>query len=403
MPKCSKCNNNQGKLNKGALCKTCFKEKINKQVETIEDVEPITPESDYDRNVINMIKQQMLMEKERYEDTLLMLKDHVDFLQKEILHKNKLIENMMYGNGNNNTIVNNTISQESNDDFNDTISTSNTSQKNIIDNKSPVEPIQNISLRKESIPITSDFMSTQRISNRDENICESRDTFSGCNIKQNEHSDRYERIPYSKQPSKHPTFITNNFPENDKITYKPTVVPGHSTYAERAGKGKKIALITDSLCGRLKMKELSQHISDGYIYRKAFHGATSQEINFYGELTLIIDKPDAVIINAGSNDLSRNDSEWTKSNILNIVDMCHKYGTSKVFVSAIPFRENSIEQVRDINEYLRSQQNIKNFVFIDNGNIGAGDIWKDGIHLNNNGLTKLGNNFIKFVNNSYYI
>ena len=41
------------------------------------------------------------------------------------------------------------------------------------------------------------------------------------------------------------------------------------------------------------------------------------------------------------------------------------------------------------------------YFFIDNSNIEIRDLWKDGIHLIESGKTKLAENFIYFLNNSY--
>ena len=41
------------------------------------------------------------------------------------------------------------------------------------------------------------------------------------------------------------------------------------------------------------------------------------------------------------------------------------------------------------------------YFFIDNSNIEITDLWKDGIHLLESGKTKLAENFIYFLNNSY--
>ena len=96
-------------------------------------------------------------------------------------------------------------------------------------------------------------------------------------------------------------------PENDNPPpYKPKkVLPGNSTYASVSKHGKKILILSDSLCSSIRMKEFNHHVKNGYAYRKTFPGATVQDLAHYCLLTLRVDQPDVCVINIGCNNLDR--------------------------------------------------------------------------------------------------
>ena len=110
MPKCCKCHSGQSRLNKGGLCKACFKKKIDDTVDTyvVKPVHPnthsdITKESidtnciaaPNDREIIDLIKDNMFKEKSWNNEAQTILKQQIEFLKHEIYVKNTLIENLL--------------------------------------------------------------------------------------------------------------------------------------------------------------------------------------------------------------------------------------------------------------------------------------------------------------------
>ena len=100
MPNCSNCDKPQGRLNKGALCKTCFHNKINGDInkETFQsdgDLEILDNDVLKELNVIDLIKLNMAQEKRHNSEIVCLLKEQIEVLQTEIIHKNSLIENLM--------------------------------------------------------------------------------------------------------------------------------------------------------------------------------------------------------------------------------------------------------------------------------------------------------------------
>ena len=98
---------------------------------------------------------------------------------------------------------------------------------------------------------------------------------------------------------KRPNPVVNNKQENE--TY--------SSYANIVASGKKVFILCDSICIRIKMKEFNRELENGHAYREQFPGASSQEMTHYCIPTLKKDSPDTVIIHTGTNGIRNKEDE----------------------------------------------------------------------------------------------
>ena len=200
---------------------------------------------------------------------------------------------------------------------------------------------------------------------------------------------------------KRPAVLTKQNPENDYVSKRSDkFVPGISSYARVAK--KKVLILTDSILSRIKMPLLNKLIHNGNPYRKTYPGCKTTELAHYCTLTLKEDKPEAVVINVGTNNLGRDTPEQIYKDIMNIVDICHSYGVNQVYVSSLVFRPLFRQAVSDTNYLLRCNEFLHNYILINNDDIKAEHISKDKIHPNNNGLTIIGNNIIRVINGRRY-
>ena len=89
--------------------------------------------------------------------------------------------------------------------------------------------------------------------------------------------------------------------------------------------------------------------------------------------------------------------------IADLAIICCDYGVNDVFISVIICRRDKFlnGKVKRVNFLLKQICEENGYFFIDNSNIEIRDLWKDGIHLLESGKTKLAENFIYFLNNSY--
>ena len=223
------------------------------------------------------------------------------------------------------------------------------------------------------------------------------------------HEEQIEDTP-NNQPYKHllkkrPQTIVNRYPENDKFKYEKQhsskhtkTVPGNSSYSSITNKGKKVLLLTDSLCGGIKGEEINPYLKNAHLYRTIHPGAKAEDIEHYCTRTLKIDKPDMVIINCGTNNIKTQYPYEIYKSIKRIVESCHSSGVNDVFVSSIPIRRGDGNQVDEVNNYLRARAILDDYIYINNSNIIMGDLGRDGIHLRPSGTDKLFYNFVRAIN-----
>ena len=201
---------------------------------------------------------------------------------------------------------------------------------------------------------------------------------------------------------KRPNVVVNEMPENDTASYtEPRLVPGDASYANISSqdhKRNKILLLADSTLSRIQMRKLNFEIKSGKAYCKYFPGTTPTEIAHYCLPTLRTDKPDAVVIHAGTNSLFKDDTQDIANEVFNFIKICRNHGVIEIFASGITYRKQYLTKVRELNKHIESMKLTLDFKFINNENIFASDIGNDNIHLNPSGTVKIANNIINAIN-----
>ena len=125
-----------------------------------------------------------------------------------------------------------------------------------------------------------------------------------------------------------------------------------------------------------------------------YPAAHTKQILHYSNYTLQNDKPDHIIIMAGTNDVSYDSHDGRQPNpeeiagrIIDIGKNAQKQGVSRVFINSIIQREGNFYNkiISKVNLLLRLKCNTYQFYFIDNSNINPSCDLIDGLHLNDNG------------------
>ena len=129
--------------------------------------------------------------------------------------------------------------------------------------------------------------------------------------------------------------------------------PGNSSYAEMTERGKKVAILSDSMCKHIDLKGLNRAMENKEAYKKIFLGATAEDLNFYSLRTLVTDRPDIGVVHAGTNNIGKDDPFNIAKEITEIVNTCKIQGCSKVFVSGIIDRPDYSEDVQMLNNILK--------------------------------------------------
>ena len=207
--------------------------------------------------------------------------------------------------------------------------------------------------------------------------------------------------------SRRPNIVINENPESDIREYGTKIVPGNGSYSRITSEGKRIHIYGASLIKRLKGKEMATFIKlKNKTFIRSFPGSTASYLNEYVKPTLREEKPDIVVINAGSNDVARDEKSAKEiaENVIGIGHTCRQEGVNEIFISSLIIQSKfkSAKLIGEINILLKQLCEENHFKYVDNSNILKGDLWKDGLHLLDGGLTKLGNNFINAINYNLY-
>ena len=215
----------------------------------------------------------------------------------------------------------------------------------------------------------------------------------------------YARIPTAATSDEGNNELNNT---NNSISVQDTSrgggrhVPGNSTYANMAENGKKVLILSDSMCGKMRfIPNLNKGLENKKAYRKYFPGATPDDVHHYCTRTLTYDKPDIVIIHVGTNKVKDEDPVEIARSIVKVVETCKDYGVNKVFVSGIVCRPDETENVDVLNRTLYQWSFLHGYTFISNSNIKEDCLGWDQIHLNYRGTNRLSSNFRRALNKPY--
>ena len=112
-----------------------------------------------------------------------------------------------------------------------------------------------------------------------------------------------------------------------------------------------------------------------------------------------------MVIHIGSNDITKFNyinvnAEELVYRIINIGLKCRSYRVSNTAVSSILERSslNINQLIYQVNNKLKGLCRINNFSYICNHLVNENYLWKDGLHLTNEGSFLLLNNYINYLN-----
>ena len=86
---------------------------------------------------------------------------------------------------------------------------------------------------------------------------------------------------------KRPVCVINEHPENDIIQVKSRkTIPGNTSYANLAERGKKVCILGDSISKMIDIVEFSELVNNGYAIKRSFPGAAASQLkyNFLDEI-----------------------------------------------------------------------------------------------------------------------
>ena len=164
-------------------------------------------------------------------------------------------------------------------------------------------------------------------------------------------------------------------------------MPGNSNYASITKNGRKILVVGDNHIKRIRRNDFNKELKNGKAFVRCFSGCTSKQLNNYIIPSLVDDKPAAVIIHVGTNEvLNKLNHEDIARNIISIALNCRKCGVNDIAISSVLIKKNPNLNalVRRVNDLLYDLCVKNGFGFISNEIVTTDYLWKDGIiHLLN--------------------
>ena len=141
------------------------------------------------------------------------------------------------------------------------------------------------------------------------------------------------------------SMYVNTFPERNISPRK----------KEHKNNATKTVIISDSITKRINMIKLNKALKNGNALKRVFPGATASQLNYYVEASLSEDKPDTIIICAGTNNITKKKqcAQETAKEIINISETCRSGGVKKVFISSLTCRQSSQREVNEVNKLLQ--------------------------------------------------
>ena len=198
--------------------------------------------------------------------------------------------------------------------------------------------------------------------------------------------------------------ITENYVNSQRDQYK-RIVPGLRTYANATEFSKKICVIGDSHVRRIRKNVFNNSLNDGRAYLNGFSGVNVKRLDHYITPVLEEDQPDIVIIHVGCNDITYNSIENIDVNdlsnrLLDIGKKCKSYGVETVIFSSILAKKQIklTKVIRQVNDILQDKCEQNGFLFVNNDNVTREYLWKDGLHLNNDGTRLFAGNLVSCLN-----
>ena len=164
-----------------------------------------------------------------------------------------------------------------------------------------------------------------------------------------------------------------------------------------------VTIIGDSGVHRVQKHRFNNKLNDGRMRKFTLPGYESKMIEHCIDVELQDQNlhPDTVVIHAGSNDLANYPKVHpaeVAQNIINIGVKCKNHGVKNIFISSITPRKFIHKRRVHTNRILEQLCETNNFTFIDNYNINYNDLRRDNIHLNDDGLEVLEDNFLYYLN-----
>ena len=163
--------------------------------------------------------------------------------------------------------------------------------------------------------------------------------------------------------------------------------------------------MTDSIAKGICVKEFNNHLEYSNTPFKMFPGVCIENLSSYIKPTLEQENSEVVVLHVGINNILSENLSIASNQVLSdqIIEIGKKgtqYGVEKVFISAlVTCKRVNPNRIKIINDLIKVRGDFYCFVYIGHNNIKDEHLWKDGIHLRENGKVILAQDLLDFINN----
>ena len=215
-------------------------------------------------------------------------------------------------------------------------------------------------------------------------------------------------MPVAKETRKRNYPVKNSLP----------LVPGNRDYSDTVrqnippsnkkstpAKSKKLLVLSTSITKGIDNHRFNECFEEGTARFQKWGGGRARHIKNYVASHLQEEKPDAVIVQAGGNDLAEHRPHPIAniaSDVMQIALNASKSSVQHVFVGGVTFRDKQFSQshLYELNHTLESMCRLHGFTFINNDDITTEHLF-DGVHLNKEGTRILADNYLEALRNEF--
>ena len=162
-------------------------------------------------------------------------------------------------------------------------------------------------------------------------------------------------------------------------------------------------IFTDSIAKGIRMYEFNRFVKNSKAKMFSFPGASSHQMLHYLDVHLEERQINTVVIHVGINDILRDSSQSSidglLQNIKNMALKCTKFGVKNIFISGLVYTTRiNIGILEKIHVVIQNLCQENGWFYVDNRNIRGKHLYKDGLHLMEEGKIILARNLIFCLN-----
>jgi lysophospholipase L1-like esterase len=174
--------------------------------------------------------------------------------------------------------------------------------------------------------------------------------------------------------------------------------PGPRSYSETVDGGDKTIIFSNSITKDVDVKRFNDAYDRGTAEFIRYPGRKARQLQVDIRRHLEEKRPNCVILQSGGNDLPLSTPVADiVDDLLDAAALCKRYGVEKICIGGVITRPGLQGRCIKLNEILERRCRARNYIFVNNNYIFLGHLY-DNVHLDNNGIKILADNYLEVLN-----